>query len=236
MLGARQMPDPQYRIFKSLAFSPDGQWLAFMGAARTPELKARIWVMPAGGGTPRGVTPDEMLALRAGWSPDGRSLLVFMNDRGTHGLWIVDPAGEQAPRRIPLPGGLDARMPEWSPAGDWIAAIEWAPGGQPRPTLLIRPDTGEIRRLPALDSAALVWAADGRTLFGVQNRAGTARLQAIDVAGGALRTVADYGVPLNLTEDLGAVVRYSLTPDGCAFTTTRLTSRADLWMITGLPR
>ena len=65
---------------------------------------------------------------------------------------------------------------------------------------------------------------DGRTLYGVDTQSPTAKLQALDVASGALRTITDSRVPMLLEENFNFVVRLSLAPDGKAFTTTRRTT------------
>jgi hypothetical protein len=41
---------------------------------------------------------------------------------------------------------------------------------------------------------------------------------------------------MHLEANLRWVVKFSLAPDGKAFTTTLQTNRADLWLLTGLPR
>ncbi len=93
-----------------------------------------------------------------------------------------------------------------------------------------------MRRLPSTNTTAIVWSPDGHTVYAVDTQDESATLKALDVASGVVRPIADYGVPMRFEENLGWVVRFSLAPDGRAFTTTMRTSRADLWMITGLPK
>lgn len=84
-------------------FSPDGQWIVY---TRPREGRAMLGdeahVASAGGGEGRSLTRalDRNLFV-AEWMPDGRSLLVAGNDRGTVGAWIVGLRGG-APRRLDL--------------------------------------------------------------------------------------------------------------------------------------
>lgn len=57
-------------------WSPDGRWLAFTSNRReNDERKAnRIWIMPAGGGEPRPLTPADSAVEGFDWSPDSRQV------------------------------------------------------------------------------------------------------------------------------------------------------------------
>jgi Tol biopolymer transport system component len=234
LLGPADVPGSLTEFFKGLSFSPDGAWLSVLCARASPTLESRVWIAPARGGAPRPITPEGTLALSASWAPDGASLAVNMVRNGRLTLWIASPDGGSKPRLVPLPADTEVRSAEWSPTGEWIAAIKYVPGTEPRPTLLIRPDGSETRVLPSLDSPALVWAADGRTLYGVSNRSGTSELMALDVAAATVRTVANYGARLDLADNLGGMLRFTLGPERRSFVTTVHADTSDVWMLSGL--
>ncbi|NEB81269.1 serine hydrolase, partial [Streptomyces sp. SID14478] len=53
------------------AWSPDGQWIAFLRTANGP---AQVWLLPADGGDPEPVTELPHGAGAPVWSPDGTAL------------------------------------------------------------------------------------------------------------------------------------------------------------------
>jgi dipeptidyl aminopeptidase/acylaminoacyl peptidase len=54
------------------AFSPNGRWLAYLGAE--PGDRPQLWVMPTAGGTGRRLTDHHLGAGAPVWAPDSRSL------------------------------------------------------------------------------------------------------------------------------------------------------------------
>src|ERR1019366_4944767 len=90
-----------------------------------------------------------------------------------------------APRVIP--GNITCLTPlEWSPTGEWLAC-EARDGIQ-----LFSPDGSKRRSLRVLNSSALVFARDGKTIYAAGRAAGRTFLKAIDVVAGTLRDIAQY--------------------------------------------
>ena len=93
----------------SLAWSPDGRWIAYVNANpnwRTTAnvAPASIWILDANGGTPVQVTDEVDLNVSPQWLPDSRHLL-FVSDRdGARGIYVVEvgPDGPQGPPRSVL--------------------------------------------------------------------------------------------------------------------------------------
>src|ERR1700735_3390446 len=56
-------------------FSPDGQWIAFTGEY---DGKLNVYIMAAGGGTPRRLTFDSGPDVVSGWTPDGGNILFSL--------------------------------------------------------------------------------------------------------------------------------------------------------------
>ena len=115
-------------------------------------------------------------------------------------------------------------LPEWSPAGDWIACGD----AQNRLTLL-RPGGGESRVVG--QSGPVAWAGDGKALF--QVRYDDRSLVKIDLSTG--RTSVLRGVGDALPRDHGEPARrLSLTRDGTQVVYSVLRPREEIWLLTGL--
>jgi sugar lactone lactonase YvrE len=87
-----------------------------------------------------------------------------------------------------------------------------------------------------LSGPARAWSRDGKTLYSVTTTESTSELLALDVATGAIRTVASYSMRVHLQEEMGGTLRLSLDPTGRKFVSTSFADRSNIWMLTGLPR
>lgn len=108
----------------SAVWSPDAKQIAIVHHSSACENK--IFLIPAEGGTPREMFPNECEQLDPAWSPDGRHLTYVRAD--------TLPSGETAPARIEsldladnqrttIPGSQGMRGPAWSPDGKLLAAV-----------------------------------------------------------------------------------------------------------------
>jgi hypothetical protein len=97
-----------------------------------------------------------------------------------------------------------------------------------------------MRMLPSLNSPALAWSKDSKTIYGLAYNSEPPALKALDVASGAVRTLAEYQigfVPLPLIESsYTGSIRISLAPDGKSVAVGTATSQADLWILDGALR
>ena len=129
-----------------------------------------------------------------------------------------------------IPGAPTCLMPlEWSPTGEWIAC-EAREGIQ-----LFSPDGAKSRTLPRLNSVAMAFSRDGRTLYAAGRENGRTFVKSIDVAGGAFRTIADYASEMLISGGATYQARLSLSPDGKRLTTSAVTTKTDLWPLEGYP-
>ena len=108
-------------------WSPDGSAIAFIGHARAEDWwgiwNMHLWVVPAGGGAPRDLTPDldrtaqdatigDLHDLHGGgapvWSKDGKTIYFAASEHGSTPLYSV-PAAGGAIRRL-TPGALQVMI------------------------------------------------------------------------------------------------------------------------------
>ena len=117
------------------------------------------------------LTSAEDTAL-ASWTPDERRM-AFTSGSGTHTIERLgfDPVRGRldGARVIVLAGRRDLRPVALSPDGEWLVTVVLDPGG-PQDIVLLRPRTGETRRLTedGLVKLGIVWSPDGsRVYFGI---------------------------------------------------------------------
>jgi len=118
------------------AWSPDGQWLAFIIGCGHPAGGSWTYLLRRDGTSFHRVSPGDSLIERGvTWSPDGRFLALA---RGSD-LVVMDTSGRN-PRVIAHGAG-----PSWSPDGQWIAfGTGGGRGGDQVVLKLVHPDgTGE---------------------------------------------------------------------------------------------
>ena len=101
-------------------WSPDTKQIVFM--ARTSNTDWRAYLVPSTGGGVHELIPGSAAGFDPGWSPDGKSILLSVNDLGpiSSGIQVFDL---QSQRLTPLPGGESLFSPRWSPDGRYIAAL-----------------------------------------------------------------------------------------------------------------
>jgi Tol biopolymer transport system component len=182
-------------------------------------------ISPAGGGTPTIIADG----YAPSWSPDGSQLaFLWIKPDGSIPVAMVSVGSDRTPHEIGL---SSANAPEWSPSGKWIA-FSTSMG-----VILASPDGKDMRMLPGLNNSALAWSLDSKTVFGLSYNSDPPALKALDVATGAVRTLAEYHIgfqPLQLIENsYTGSIRISLNPDGKSVAVGTATSQADLWILDG---
>lgn len=108
-------------------WSPDGQFLLLTAAHGANFYSREIYRVPAGGGTPARITPDDGALNRLpGFSPDGR-LVAYISDRsGFLNIWTMRPdgSGQRQLTRV----DQDQDYPE----NDYLQTmgLRWSPDGK----------------------------------------------------------------------------------------------------------
>ena len=174
-----------------------------------------LFVMPAGGGEPvdlsRGMNADAPSKPFGGaeeftFSPDGRTVIFTARDGGREEPWSTNfdlyqvPAdGSQAPRNLTADNPAWDTQPTFSPDGKTLAYLAMARPGFEADRFRIRLRdlaTGRERVLAEewdRSAGALVFSADGRTLYTVATDTGQNPLFALDVATGKVTKLVSEG-------------------------------------------
>ena len=205
-------------------FSPDASRFAFVRSSTNEPTT--IWVEPIVGGAPIRLAAQYIVAPT--WSPDGNSIAGLMHRERPWQPAIVGVGANMTPHAIA--GAPTCLIPlEWSPAGDWLAC-EARDGIQ-----LFSPDGQRRRKLPGMNTSAVVFSRDGRTLYAAGREDGRTFLKAIDVASGAVRDIAAHTGDFTLSGGATYRARLSLAPDGRSLATSVAQSHSDLWIMEGYP-
>lgn len=190
------------------AYSPDGRSLAFF--ARDEDNAQQLWVQELGAGDPVQLTRhDDVVTLRARWTPDGGSILYSADG----GLWrVVVGGGDPVPipftaevsferRRRASPHVVAFPEPGSELAAKGFTAVALSPDGGTIAMLALDSlwvfEPGERPRTVAaasdwLSSRGLTWSPDGREVAWSRLAGGERHeLVAADVGSGETRTLAE---------------------------------------------
>lgn len=187
-------------------WSPDGEWIAFMG--KQPNRPWRIFIIPAAGGTPKEASQGDDNQGAPTWSPDGNSLVYGNLDcQGDHtcGVHKIDLASGKI---TTLPGSQGLGTARLSPDGQHIAALS------PALHKLYVFDVGQRRwRVLAdgINGNDVSWSSDSRFIYTKSSMSGQAKILRVAVRGDAVETVLNLG---SFSEAAGELdVWFALTPD-----------------------
>lgn len=193
--------------YSELAWSPDGEKLAFFSDDDPKVLGRHLFVIDADGSDRVQLTLFPMEYEWLAWSP-GRRILYRGQHLFDYPIFAIEPDGSLSGRLVDIPGTV--KGPTWSPDGSQVAFVKSennsranlyvvnADGTQPRP-LTQRPKT----------AGRPAWSPDGQQIvFGqVVSVAsdGTAEVFLVDVEG---------GTESNLTQNPAADLDPVWSPDG----------------------
>ena len=150
-----------------LAFSPDGQWIAYVSV---PELQ--LWRSKIDGSARRQLTPDSITTGLPRWSPDGTQI-VFMGETFRSGwrAYIISSDGTGLRELVAsAEAGYD---PNWSPDGKSVV-LTLNDAGSPSSVadgpgiVVLDLSSGQISPLPgAKQMFSPRWSPDGRHIAAI---------------------------------------------------------------------
>jgi Tol biopolymer transport system component/DNA-binding winged helix-turn-helix (wHTH) protein len=226
--GAFQILPPSREGYRSLAFSPDGQYLYF----RSQVNPGVIYQTATFGGVPKKITENVWSGFSV--SPDGKQLAFIRRDaaRGAHSLVLADIDGgaerELSVRRSPQ--GYGAGAPGWFPDGSKLIAISEQPN-----LMTVDLSTGEERELMSTreerESRTSRWRAIHQALWAPNGRQLIFSARAIEETTPQLWMLAyPDGDLRRLTNDLEGYFWISLSRDGRKLVTRQQRMLMHLWL------
>ncbi|HEY6400573.1 MAG TPA: winged helix-turn-helix domain-containing protein, partial [Blastocatellia bacterium] len=217
-----QILPPSRKGYRSLAFSPDGQYLFFRGHANP----GAVYQTATFGGAPKKVADDVWSDFSV--SPDGKQLAFIRRDaaRKAQSLILsnIDGGAEREPRARQSALEYGEGAPVWSPDGSKLVV---AAGVEQRNLLIVDLSTGEERRLQTGRWRAItnaLWMPNGKHLIFSARAADeqSSQLWMLAYPDGALR---------RLTNDLENYFWISLSVDGRKLVTRQQSLISHLWLL-----
>jgi serine/threonine protein kinase/Tol biopolymer transport system component len=220
LVSPKDFPQGTTQWLAGPAVAPDGSRVAFNRIEYSGPV--RLWNSSTAGGAPVRLTNDDSTAEFPGsWSSDGSWFAYSAIRNGSRDLMKVKTSGQAAP--VLLKASCSGEVPEWSPSGEWIVMGD----------RLISSDAQTERELPKTGSPSLTFSRDGKLLYGIRHEVDAEILFSLDVASEAQKTIAKLAPEFRPMSDLRPAVRLSLSPEGNTLTYGVMTSRSNLWMLTG---
>lgn len=192
--------------FYTAAWSPDSTRLAVAA------FGTKVQIIPANGsGTP--ANPSGELTNRVSdWSPDGRTLLIDVQNSNTGWDVMSLPVSGQQSLAPVLNSPFDETVPRLSPDGHWLAYFSNESG---RAELYVVPFPGPGGRWQvsndgvAADSAGIAWSRDGKHIY-YRDSATMLTVVEVQPQGGDFHA----GIPRQIFSIPGGVRPLDAAPDG----------------------
>jgi len=206
------------------SWSPDGRELALNDdnivsyeARNTYPSASKLWAVDVTSGTKRIITERD--AVQANWSPHGKRLTYWGEQKGGHrDIWTVAADGRSEPVAVTDDGFIDWN-PIWSPDGDYVYFLSNRGGEMNLWRVAIDENTGSLRAapepatLPANNCQHVSFARNANVLvYGQSNRSENVWQIGFDPVIGETVGTASF-----LTQGLKRYAFFSLAPDEQSF-------------------
>ena len=207
------------------SLSPNGQKIIF--TRQSGDGRIRNWIMSLSGGAPQPLGDSRNDAEYSGsWSPNGDRFAFLAVKGSATSLAIAKIGSTEKP--VAIRKGVSAKLPDWSPAGNGIAFEdergEWD---------VITPEGKDVRHLGRIPAEYLVFARNGKMLFGVRPEGDKSVLFSIDLTTLRIKTIGGLDKKMEPRSHFNPGIRFSLAPDGNSIAYTMEQDTSNLWMLRG---
>ncbi|MGC2260517.1 MAG: protein kinase [Candidatus Sulfotelmatobacter sp.] len=227
-----QVIPPSASSYRSLSFSPDGNYIYFRKAQNAVNSDFNLYRAPVLGGTPQTVVRD--IDSDVGFSPDGtRMVYARANDPelGKYRLLAADLSGND--EKI-LQIGSASQIPRfstWSPDGKQVALILPQPDQALSGIDLFNVETKKAERFATFKEKFLSeskWLPDGRGILTIYQQAGPT------FSRGQIGYIPDSGGPLQpITRDTNRYATLTLSADGKTLASVQVKTTQNLYLLPG---
>jgi Tol biopolymer transport system component len=190
-------------------WSPDGQTILFFDFPRGNNHPGKLYEMPASGGTPQELLPDDRTNEQDGtWSGDGKKV-AFAGDANDAirnsgpAIRILDVGTGKVST---LSGSRGMFSPRWSPDGRYIAAMT----SDSSKLMLFDFETQSWKQIGSGTLSWLNWSPDGKYIY-LKDSAGKGSVMRFHVPDGKVDRIVDLKGFVLTGLGGGAV---SVAPDG----------------------
>ena len=229
-----QIVPPAAAVYRSLIFSPDGNYVYFRKAGISTQSEWDLYRTPVLGGTPQVIVRD--LDTGITFSPDGHRIAYARAndpDVGKYRLLTANPDGsEETVLRIAADTADElARYVTWSPDGKRITYSVYTQGDALGTIKAFDVASKQVERLASFKNELvfdIVWLPSGQWLLARYNEKGPSyersQIGMVSHAGGQIQPV---------TRDTNSYETLSLSADGKTAATVQVRSTSSLSLLPG---
>ncbi len=220
--------------YRSLAFSPDGNYLYFRKAEDALETTYYLYRAPVLGGTPQIIVRD--IDSDIGFSPDAHRIAYLRGNDPEIGKYRLltanlDGNDEKVLLIAPAPGDSAPGSLAWSPDGKQVAHVLPVLDNALSAIAIFDLNTNKVERFATFTEKLvneLKWPPDGSGLFVDYQQAGPnfqrAQIGFLPSGGGALQPI---------TRDTNSYSTLTLSADGKTLATVQVKSAQNLYLVPG---
>lgn len=227
-----QVIPPSPASYKSLAFSPDGNYLYFIKAVDATNTNFDLYRAPVLGGNPqtvaRGIDSDIT------FSPDGHRLAFARANSPEVGKYALISAN--------LDGSDEQTLNVGTPSSDTPAAVAWSPDGKEIAYRLSKPENslggialltvngGKTHRLALFDdflTGDFKWLPEGRELLTLYSQKGPDYFQRSQIG----LISAGNGHLSTITRDTNSYATLTVSSDGKTLATVQTKNSQNLYVV-----